>query len=180
MHFPLNAEQSKNCQAEIPESGAGVRAYIRDLLSGVVSGSDDRLSFTEVVDHHSSLQSDWNREVEADLGELGVDTSTPFRLLYDPAGAALVVGDHPDKEMINAYFTANPGRVRELGETLQFGSLASTAQSKLTPADMDQPLHTEAMAWWYTANMDAHTLFSGGGVVFGAGGTAYRALDIRV
>jgi len=36
------------------------------------------------------------------------------------------------------------------------------------------------MAWWYQSNMDTATLFTGGGIVFGMGSSAYKGLDIRV
>ena len=91
-----------------------------------------------------------------------------------------MAGDHGSREMITAYFATNPERALELGEVLQFGKLAGVAEGKLTPQDMSQTLQTEAMAWWYSSNMDTGSLFSGGGVLFGTSGVAYKGLDIRV
>lgn len=178
--FPLGPEQSKSRQEETPDSRDGVRGVIRSLLDQVPGKEEDRHSFKEIVEHHESMQRAWNEEVGHDLEALGVDISTPFRLMYDPAGAVTVAGDHPGKEMINAYFTTNPGRVEELGDILQVGKLASAAEARLAPQEMEQSLQTEAMAWWYSANMDTSTLFSGGGLLFGTGGTVYKGIDIRV
>nr|WP_321513912.1 hypothetical protein [uncultured Pseudodesulfovibrio sp.] len=178
--FLLGPEQSKKRQENTVETRGDVRNYIRGLLSQVESGDDGRLSFRDVVDHHALIQSSWNNAVKNELGQLGVDTLSPFRLMYDPAGAVTVVGDYGDREMIDRYFSTNPGRVREMGDIIQFGRLASTAESRLSVQDMDQTLQTEAMAWWYSSNMDTTTLFAGGGTVFGAGNTPYKGLDILV
>jgi len=178
--FPLGPEQSKKRQETSVETGGDVRNFIRGLLSQVESGEDGRLSFKDVVEHHASIQSGWNSAVKDDLGQLGVDTSSPFRLMYDPAGSVTVVGEHADREMIDRYFSTNPDRVKEMGDILQFGRLASAAESRFSMQDMDQTLQTEAMAWWYSSNMDTTTLFAGGGTVFGSGNTPYKGLDIHV
>jgi len=153
---------------------------IQAILNRIPAGDDNRLSFKDVVDHHDTLQSTWNREVSDDLSNLGVAVSSPFRLMYDPAGAATVAGEHRDKEMINAYFTTNPSRVNELGESIRLGKLASGAQDRLSPNEMEQTLPPDAMAWWYVTNVDTSTLYTGGGLLFGAGGGVYKGVDIRV
>ncbi|WP_316896495.1 hypothetical protein [Pseudodesulfovibrio indicus] len=178
--FSLAPEESKSRRTDQPQSGSVLRGYLRDLLAEAVPAGEDRLSFVDVENHHAALLASWNDEVKSQLAGLGVDTSVPFRLLHDPAGAATVTGSHPDSEMVNAYFAANPDRVAELGKTLQFGKLAATARNRLSNSDMDRPLTTEAMAWWYATNMDSSQLFSTTGTVVGAGNTPYKGLDIRV
>lgn len=178
--FPLGAEQSKTRRDDAPASGSVLRGYLRDLLSTAASDDAGQLTFADVEARHTELLETWNDEVKADLEALGVDTSTVFRLLYDPAGSATVTGEHPDKDMINAYFAANPERVQQLGQTLQFGKLAATARNSLSDRDMTRPLSTDAMAWWYSTNMNSQSLFAPGGVVVGAGAAPYRGLDILV
>jgi hypothetical protein len=178
--FALGPEQSKTRRDDAPASGSVLRGYLRDLLSTAVPDDGAQLTFADVEARHTELLETWNDEVKADLEALGVDTATVFRLLYDPAGSATVTGDHPDKDMINAYFAANPERVRQLGQTLQFGKLAAAARNSLSDRDMTRPLSPDAMAWWYSTNMNSQTLFSPGGVVVGAGTAPYKGLDIRV
>lgn len=178
--FSLDAEQSKTRRVDTPASGSVMRGYLRDLLATAAPDGGSTLSFSDVEAHHADLLESWNSEVKADLTDLGVDTDSVFRLMHDPAGTATVVGDHPDKEMINAYFTSNPDKVTELGRTLQFGKLVATAKNRLSEKDMDRSLSTDAMAWWYSTNMDTASLFSPGGVVVGASATPYKGLDIRV
>jgi hypothetical protein len=178
--FSLDPEQSRTRRDDTPASGSVLRGYLRDLLATAVPDDTAQLTFSDVEARHTELLETWNDEVKADLEDLGVDTSTVFRLLYDPAGAATVTGDHPDKDMINVYFAANPERVQQLGQTLQFGKLAAAAKNSLSDRDMARPLSADAMAWWYSTNMNPQTLFSPGGVVVGAGTAPYRGLDIRV
>ncbi|MBG0790796.1 MAG: hypothetical protein H0S80_09890 [Desulfovibrionaceae bacterium] len=178
--FPLGPEQSKTRQEGEGGSGDTARGRIRSLLNRVDGETGGAISFADVVAYHEAAQSGWNGEVGADLEELGVNVDVPFRLMYDPAGAVAVVGDHPGGEMIDSYFTANPGRVRELGDILHLGRLASAAETRLGRGEMEQPMAVGAMTEWYAANMDPAALFSGGGVLVGAGGTVYRGLDLRV
>ncbi|WP_338667561.1 hypothetical protein [Pseudodesulfovibrio methanolicus] len=177
--FPLGPEQSKNRREDAP-SGSVLRGYLRDLLSAAFPDETAQLTFADVEVRHGELLETWNDEVKDDLESLGADTATVFRLLYDPAGSVAVAGEHPDKDMINAYFTANPDRVRQLGRALQFGKLAAAARNNLSERDMTRPLSTDAMAWWYSTNMTSHSLFAPGGVVVGAGAAPYKGLDIRV
>ena len=178
--FPLGPEQSKNWREDTPASGAVMRGYIRDLLATAAPDNGRELTFADVEARYDEMLRTWNDEVEADLENLGVDTSAAFRLLYDPAGSAAVVGEHSDREMINAYFSANPDQVEQLGRTLQFGKLASVARNSLSEQDMNRRLSTDAMAWWYSTNMNTQDLFAPGGIVVGAGAAPYKGLDIRV
>jgi hypothetical protein len=178
--FPLGTEQSKTRRDDAPASGSVLRGYLRDLLSTASPDADGQLTFADVEARHTELLETWNDEIKADLQGVGVDTSTVFRLLYDPAGSVTVAGEHPDKDMINAYFAANPERVRQLGQALQFGKLSAAARNSLSEQDMTRPLSAEAMANWYAANMNHQTLFAPGGVVVGAGVVPYKGLDIRV
>jgi hypothetical protein len=178
--FPLGPEQSKTRRDGAAAAGSVLRGYLRDLLSTAVPDDGAQLTFADVETRHAELLETWNDEVKTDLETLGVDTSTVFRLLYDPAGSATVAGEHPDKDMINAYFAANPERVRQLGQALQFGKLAAAARNSLSDRDMARPLSTDAMAWWYSTNMNSQSLFASGGIVVGAGVVPYKGLDIRV
>ncbi|OIQ52213.1 hypothetical protein BerOc1_00687 [Pseudodesulfovibrio hydrargyri] len=178
--FPLGPEQSKTRRDDGSASGSVLRGYLRDLLSTASPDAGGQLTFADVENRHAELLETWTDEVKADLEGLGVNTATVFRLLYDPAGSAAVAGEHPDKDMINAYFAANPDRVRQLGQALQFGKLAASARNGLPEQDMTRPLSAEAMANWYAANMPPQSLFAPGGVVVGAGAAPYKGLDIRV
>ncbi|WFS61536.1 hypothetical protein LF599_12770 [Pseudodesulfovibrio thermohalotolerans] len=178
--FPLGPEQSKNRRDEVASSGAVMRGYLRDLLSSATPDNSRELAFVDIEARYDDMLKTWNDEVEADLESLGVDTSAAFRLHYDSAGSATVIGEHPDREMINAYFSANPDKVEQLGRTLQFGKLVATAKNRLSEQDMNRTLSTDAMAWWYSTNMNTQDLFAPGGIVVGAGFTPYKGLDIRV
>ena len=180
VEFPLGPEQSKSRQDEGADSREAARGCILGLLRKVEADAEGDLSFADVVAHHEAVQSQWNGEVGDDLAELGVNTDVPFRIMYDPAGGVTVVGDHPDREMIDRYFVANPARVREFGEIFRYGRLASATEARLGPGEMEQTPGVEAMASWYAANMDTASLSGGGGIVVGGGGTVYKGLDIRV
>lgn len=179
--FPLAPESSKKRHGDVTDSSAAVRDRIQIILSDVPKRDGKTLSFQDVVDYRDTIETEWDRGIGDDLKELGVDMTASFRLMHDASsGKVRAIGDHPDKAKIDGYFESNPERADEFRIILQLGKLASVAQGKLTPKDMNQTLQIEAMAWWYQANMDTASLFQGGGVVFGAGGSAYKGLDIHV
>ncbi|BDQ33330.1 hypothetical protein [Pseudodesulfovibrio portus] len=180
VEFPLAPETSKSRQEDGTDSRDATRGRILALLRQVEGEGQGSLSFADVIAHHEAVQSRWNSEVGEDLAELGVNVDAVFRLMYDPAGVVTVAGGHSDQEMIDSYFIANPGKVRELGEILQYGRLASAAGTGLNRNELEQPRSAEAMTEWYASNVNPASLSGGGGMLFGAGGTVYRGLDIRV
>ncbi len=179
--FSLAPEQSKKRHDKVSAVRGGVRNSIRNLLSEVSKSEDNRLTFRDIVDFSKSIESEWERAVSSDLKGLGVDMSVKFRLMLDAStGCVTASGDHPDKARIDAYFASTPDSSEGFRKIIQFGKLASVAESKLSPRNMNQEFHVEAMAWWYQSNMDTTSLFAGGGLVFGNGSSVYRAVDIRV
>jgi len=179
--FPLAPEQSKTRHAEVPESKGVIRDRIQVILSDIPKRDGNRLSFQDVVDYRDSLKVEWDRGVGEELKALGVNMSVKFRLMHDSStGGVTASSDHPDKARIDAYFAASQDRANEFRKIIQLGKLVSVAGNKLAPQEMQQTLQTEAMAWWYQANMDTTSLFTGGGVVFGMGNSTYKGLDIRV
>ncbi|BCS87928.1 hypothetical protein [Pseudodesulfovibrio sediminis] len=178
--FSLGADQSKNRHESGENQDANTRQFIQSILSNVPSRSAGSVSFREIVEQYTALQSDWNRAVCDDLAELGVKVTAPFRLMYDTAGSISVAGEHGDKDMINAYFTANPSRIETFGEAFRLGKLADIAENRLTPSEMGQSLQVEALSLWYASNMDISTLYQGGGLLLGSGGGIYKGLDIMV
>lgn len=179
--FPLGPELSKKRQ-EIPaEPRTTVRDHIRTLLEDVPKQDGSRLSFNDIADYRDSLKQDWDAVVTSELSGLGVDLGQKFGLMLDPTTDRVTVSDdHPDAMKIDQYFESNPEMGHDFETVLQLGKLVDVAERKLSPQQMDQTLETEAMAWWYQSNMDTATLFTGGGVVFGMGSSAYKGVDIHV
>lgn len=179
--FPLGPDSSKKRQDEPVEPRATVRDHIRTLLADIPRKDGNRLSFNDIVNFRDSMEKDWDAVVASDLKGLGVDMSQKIRLMHDPATGSVTSGsDHADKMKVDQYFASNPDMADDFETILQLGKLVDVAQRKLTPEQMDQTLDGEAMGWWYQSNMDTATLFTGGGIVFGMGSSAYKGLDIRV
>lgn len=178
--FPLGPEQSKKRQETADSTGPSSRDRIRRLLAEIPTSENNTLTFQSVVEYRDRIEKDWEARVSGELAAFGVDTSTKFRLVYDPAtGTVEANGDHPDKAKIDQYFVANPDAADEFKTIMQLGKLTDAARQRLSPQEMETSLSPEAMAWWFDTNMDAASLFSGGGTVFGVG-SAYKGLDIRV
>ncbi|QJB55145.1 hypothetical protein [Pseudodesulfovibrio sp. zrk46] len=179
--FPLGPETSKKQQADAAEPAATVRERVRALLADVPKSGEGRLSFRDIVNYRDSQEKDWEALATHDLRGLGVDTERSFRLMHDPStGLVTASNDHPDKARIDQYFASNQEVADEFKSVLQLGKLVDVAERKLTPEQMDQTLDSEAMGWWYQSNMEASALFSGGGIIYGAGSFAYKGIDIRV
>ncbi|MGL1861587.1 MAG: hypothetical protein OCC46_03585 [Pseudodesulfovibrio sp.] len=179
--FQLGPEQSKKRHEEVADSGPTIRDRIRNLLADVPRSDGTKLSFKDIVDHRDALEKDWDAAVAGDLTTLGVDMSVKFRLMHDPTtGEVQAHVDHPDKMKIDQYFASNPEMADDFENMLQLDKLIDVARRRLAPQEMDQTLEPEAMAWWFQTNMDTTSLFTGGGVIFGQGSSAYKGLDIRV
>ncbi len=179
--FPLGPQSSKKQQEEVAEPRATVRDRIRALLAEVPRQDGNRLSFQDIADYRNSLEKDWDAVVSGDLNSLGVDMDRFFRLTHDPGSGQVSTGvDHPDKAKIDQYFASNPEMADDFKSLLQLGKMVDVAERKLSPEAMNQTLDAEAMGWWYQSNMDPSALFTGGGIVFGGGSSAYKGLDIRV
>lgn len=179
--FPLGPETSKKRQEDVGDAKKTMRDHIRMLLSEIPGGADNRLSFKDVADHTDAREKDWDAAVSGDLKAIGVDMSRRFRLMHEPGSDNVLAGsDHPDKTRIDQYFASNPEMTRDFDTILQLGKLVDVANRKLSRQEMEQPINADAMAWWYHSNMDTASLFTGGGVVFGTGGSTYKGLDIRV
>lgn len=179
--FPLGPEQSKKRQSESEHSRTTIRGRIGALLSDIPRGDDNTLTFNDIVAYRDSLEKDWDAVVSSDLAGLGVDVDRKFRLTHDPSsGKVKADSDHPDNQKIDQYFVSNQDMADDFEAILQLGKLVDVAERRLSPTDMGLSLTPEAMAWWFENNMDAASLFSGGGIIFGMGASAYKGLDIRV
>ncbi len=179
--FPLGPEQSKKRQETPVVPTASVRDHIQALVDKIPRRDGNKLSFLDVKNYRDSFEKDWDARVSGDLLSLGVDMSRKFRLAHDPAsGEMLANADHPDKMKIDQYFISTPDMADDFKSGLQLGKLVDTAERKLAPQEMETELTPEAMSWWFDANMDSVSLFSGGGIIFGMGSSAYKGLDLRV
>lgn len=178
--FLLGSEQSKNRQ-DMPGETACTACDSLASLVREVSGDGEPLSFSDIISYRDGLERTWDREVRTDLFALGVDLSVPFRLVHDPvSGSVSASGDHPDKLKIDQYFISEQQQADDFKKRLSLDKLVDAAKRNLSSEDMNQPLDEEAMVSWFQNHMDTATLFSGGGIVFGRGQSAYRGLDMRV
>lgn len=158
-----------------------IKSQIDSYLSDIPKGDDGTLSFQDVDDYLTQLEEAWDETVKADLEALGVDPDAEYPLSYDPTtGKVTVSNDHPDKEVIDKYFEDNPDKVEEFETIIQIGKLTNLSNSSFTQTEIRQNIQQESMAWWYEDNSDPTSWFSGGGLVLGAGQTAYSGLNITV
>ncbi len=179
--FPLGPEQSKKRQETTVAAPASARDRIQALLDDIPLKGNNKLSFQDVKEYRDSLERDWDARVAGDLAGLGVNMSIKFRLTHDPSSGQVVASaDHPDKGKIDQYFVSNSEVADDFKDVLKLGKLVDAAERRLSPQEMETELAPAAMAWWFDSNTDTATLFSGGGVVFGMGSSAYKGLDMHV
>lgn len=179
--FPLGPEQSKKRQETVGAPSASARDRIQVLLAEIPRRDGNKLSFLDVKKFRDSLEKDWDARVFGDLSSMGVDMNRKFRLTDDPlSGEVAANGDHPDKAKIDQYFYSNSDVADDFKSLLQLGKLVDAADRKLAPQELETQLSPEAMAWWFDSNIESASLFSGGGIIFGMGSSAYKGLDIRV
>ena len=164
-------------------SSSALQTDIKSYLDKIPKGEDNTLSFSEVDDYRSKMEAKWDIQVTADLEALGVDVTKQLPLSYDAAtGKVTVAKDHPDKEIIDKYFEDNPDKVEEFKTIIQLGKLTQTASAstQLSPTQYRQSLQLQSLSWWFADNSNPSDWFSGGGLLFGQGQTAYTGLNLQV
>lgn len=177
----LQAQAAKVEKESTTSGSSALGSDILGYLSKIPKGEDGRLSFKDVDDYRSTLETEWDVEVTADLQALGVDVTQQLPLSYDPAtGKVTVSSSNKDKAVIDKYFEDNPDKVQEFQEIIQLGKLTAEADSKLSQSQLVQNLQQQAIAWWYEDNTDPASWFSGGGMLAGSGLSSYTGLNLTV
>lgn len=171
-------------QTDQEQAAAGSTVMGREImsyLSAIPKGEDNKLSFQDVDDYRTTLETEWDVAVMADLDALGVDISQQFPLTYDPATNKVTVnGDHPDKAVVDKYFEDNPDKVDEFEKIIQLGKLTKVADSQLSQTELTTSLQQQAIGWWFEDNTDPTSWFEGGGLMAGTGMASYTGLNLTV
>lgn len=178
--FSLETDQSKSRQPDVSD-GCVACDTLASIVREVERANDGALSFNHLAAHRDELEAKWDREVRSDLFSIGVDLTTPFRLVHDAASDSVTASsDHPDTLRIDQYFMGNQQKALDFKKRLTLDKLVDVAQRTLSTEEMDTPMDEESMVGWFRSHMDTASLFSGGGIIFGRGRSAYRGLDLRV
>jgi hypothetical protein len=115
---PNNSSDNESDQVTISPAGKMLTA-LPALFSEEIE-ADGRITLDEMRQFFQEKSADFQKEVNLRLTSMGVDTSQPLDLNTDANGRVKVVGDHPDKDKIEAMFADDP----ELSN--QFRQISST------------------------------------------------------
>ncbi|CCH48283.1 hypothetical protein [Pseudodesulfovibrio piezophilus] len=179
--FSLDAELSKRRQETGSEAKKSSRDHIRRLLEGIPKRAGNRLSFTDISEYRTALESKWDMTVTRGLEAVGVDLTRTFHLSFDATtGSVTASSDHPDKAAIDAYFDTDAEVSEEFDTLVQLGKLVDVAERSLSSKQREQTLDSDAMTWWFQSSLPPSALFCGGGVIFGMGGSSFMGVDILV
>ncbi|MGE4292254.1 MAG: hypothetical protein AB7E32_08595 [Desulfovibrio sp.] len=152
-----------------------LRAQIDKLLADIPKGSDNKLSFAEVIEYRKKLQAEFEATAKEDLAKLGVDTDRDFTLSYDATTDKVTVdSSHPDKKIIDKYFEENTEMRETFAKIVSLSKLTASAEKQLSPTEFKRSLQTQAMSWWAEANGNSDW-FTGGGMMMSAAGMSMLA-----
>ena len=164
---------------------ASLRSQIQDRINEILADvprSGSKLSFDDVLAYRDQLKEELETTVREDMEKLGVDVDTDIQLAYDSAsGQVVCTNDHPDKDVINRYFQANPEVCEDYVTALQLSRLAEPAETQLSPTQLRAQLQAQTVSFWMAENSDAST-FTGslGSLMDGQGITAYAGVNLSV
>ncbi len=134
---------------------SGIARQVTAALEGVEPDSNGRITFQQVADHKKALEEAFAEDVKADLKELGVDEDIEFRLVADNAGGVAVVSDHPDAELVERYFKANPEMVERFNKIEMLGNFDRAREFQSRPiTDMRKEIQMQAVDAFMTSASD--------------------------
>lgn len=162
----LDIQKSYNSSSSSSDTafGADIREKVNALLADIPRNSNGTLTFEAVMEYRDSLLEDFETRVKADLDALGVDTERDMTFSFDATTDTLVVdSDHPDKAVIDQYFTENDEARQQFAQVLALNKMTQSAERKLSLSDLRTELQVQSMAWWTEAN--AGNVFSSGNLL---------------
>jgi len=140
--------------------GSGsVRDQVADILS-LVPRKGGKLTFDDLFAYRDKLEKELTETVSADLETLGVDISKDLVLGLDKSGKVVAQAGHPDKELVDRYFAANPDLADRYAAALKVNGLANMAEGAANPALFSANLTQLSMQAWF-GGQGANSLLSG-------------------
>lgn len=160
--------------------GADIREKVAALLEDIPRNSNGTLTFEAVITYRDAKLADFEAKTKADLDALGVDTERDMAFSFDAATDTLVVdGSHPDKHIIDQYFTEQDDLRHQFAQVLALNKMTGAAESNLSPTEMRASLQVQSMAWWTEAN--AGNIFDSGNLLSSQSGqSSFFGLDMQV
>lgn len=133
-------------------SMAGIARQVQAALAGVEPDSNGRITFKQVEEYKKTQEASFAEDVKSDLRELGVDEDIEFRLVSDGKGGISVISDHPDADLVERYFKANPEMVDRFNSMEMLGNFDRARQFQDRPVtDMRKAIQMEGVAAFMSA-----------------------------
>lgn len=157
-----------------------IRKQVDEMLEGVPY-TGNKLTMQDVINYRDSKREQLEETIRADLDKLGVDLDQDIDLAYDSSsGLVYCSSDHPDADLINRYFKANPELCEEYADALKLSRMTSLAEEKMSPSQMRSALQQQAVSlWWEESGAGSQTTLMGSlGATSGL--EAYKGLNLSV
>lgn len=176
-----SSEKKKSSSSSDSTSREKTSQKLSELLANLPKGPSGNISFTEISQYLEQAETQFDNEVKAELKDLGVDVDTKFQLIYDESTGKITVGnDHPDKKKIEAYFAANPERVKQFNTILDLHQVEDLAQNRLNPPDLRKQISQQSMAFWLSDNSTSEMFTGIRGLIFDIQNSYMKTLNMRV
>lgn len=158
------------------------RKQVDEMLDGIPY-EGDKLTMQDVINYRDSMRDELETTIRTDLEKLGVDLDQDIDLAYDQSsGLVQCSSDHPDADLINRYFKANPELCEQYAGALKLSRMTGLAEQEMTPAQLQASLQQSAVSiWWEASGAAAEqsgTLM--GTLSQGSGMQTYQGLNVSV
>ncbi len=166
--FSSQKAQSAYGMAQIDKLAEATQAVMEGL--GLEAGQ--RVTFSTIMSFTETMKSNFSKEVEEGLSELGIHSSTEYQLVTDYENDGIkVITDSEDKAKIEQFFRDNPELVEEFKQVQYLDNLevARTSQDIALHLEVSR-VELQAMSGLFNINPSSSIMSHGeDGSYFGMG-----------
>lgn len=148
-----NSTQHSLLQSYAASGGAlgGLSPILGEVLSEMGLGSNDSVTFRDMLDYRDMLRQSFEEQTKSGLRELGVDENVSFQVISDGEGGVKIITESEDKGKIERFFTDNPNLVTLFNKIESLTNVeAARKNGNIDIEATRRRIEVESMTAWFT------------------------------
>ncbi|WP_027186584.1 hypothetical protein [Desulfovibrio inopinatus] len=130
-------------------TGLSALSRLKNVLNSVPPDDDGRVTHSSIKEYKESLEVAFRGTVTEGLLSLGVSEDVEFSLKTDPStGKMSVYTQDEDKEVIEAYFAANPELASQFEKIQVLAATLNQTETKVSRPLLRQDLQLQFSSYW--------------------------------